>query len=128
MHLCTALWSVSVFMLMLVFVNMHTVSSFLAPPPQQEHEEDGTEQNRECAHSGNNDLSYHLHVAGQRVCKAHIHTHTLTTHRHCGVHTLLIMRVMMLKHSTQRVNIFPLIKILYLIYSEHEGFLTMYKS
>lgn len=48
----------------------------LVPPPQQEHKEDGTEQNRECAHSGNNDLSYHLHVAGQRVCKAHTHTHT----------------------------------------------------
>lgn len=44
---------------------------FLVPPPQQEHKEDGTEQDRECAHSGNNDLSYHLHVAGQRVCKTH---------------------------------------------------------
>lgn len=46
---------------------------FLVPPPQQEHKEDGSEQNREGAHRGNNDLSYHLHVAGQRVCKAHTH-------------------------------------------------------
>lgn len=43
----------------------------LVSPPQQKHKEDGTEQNREGAHSGDNNLSYHLHVAGQRVCKAH---------------------------------------------------------
>ena len=50
----------------------------LVPPPQQEHEEDGTEQNGEGAHGGNNNLSDHLHVAGQRVCKAQStqrHTH-----------------------------------------------------
>lgn len=49
----------------------HCERFFLVPPPQQEHKEDGTEQNRECAHSGNNDLSYHLHMAGQRICKAY---------------------------------------------------------
>lgn len=34
---------------------------------QQEHEEDGTEEDAECAHSGNHDLCHHLHVTYQRV-------------------------------------------------------------
>lgn len=46
----------------------------LVPPPQQEHKEDGAEQNRECANSGNNNFSYHLHVAGQRVWNSQTHT------------------------------------------------------
>lgn len=89
-----------------MLVSMHT----LVPPPQQEHEEDGTEQNRERAHSGNNDLSYHLHVAGQRVCKqTRTHTHTLTSRWHyLVVQTLLMKRMMTLTHSTQRVNTIPL--------------------
>lgn len=53
----------------------------------------------------------------------HTHTQILTTHQdYCVVQTLLMKRVMMLKHSTQRVNIVsPLNQIIpYLIYSEHE--------
>lgn len=60
---------------------------FLVAPPQQEHEEDGTEQNGERAHGGNHDLSYHLHVAGQRVCKAYTHINNsvelFLLFRHC---------------------------------------------
>ena len=34
---------------------------------QQEHEEDCAEQDAECAHSGDHNLRYHLHVTGQGI-------------------------------------------------------------
>lgn len=99
-----------IYNMVLLFVCVSMLArSFSVPPPQQEHEEDGAEQYRERAHSGNNDLGDHLHVAGQRVCKAQ----TRTTHRcYCTNRTLFTRRIMMLEHSTQRVNTFPLSQIL----------------
>lgn len=35
---------------------------------QQKHEEDGAEEDAECADGGNNDLCDHLHVANQWIC------------------------------------------------------------
>lgn len=49
---------------------LDTLALTLVPPAQQEHEEDGAEQDGERAHCGDDDLRHHLHVAGQRVCKA----------------------------------------------------------
>lgn len=47
---------------------------FLVPSSQQEHEQDGADQNGECAHRGDDDFSHHLHVAGQRICKTHLNS------------------------------------------------------
>lgn len=80
--------------------------SFLGSPPQQEHKEDGTEQNRERAHGRDNNLRYHLHVAGQRVCKAHTYMHMNNPVAASLFSSRLFLKQVMLKHSPQRVNIF----------------------
>lgn len=54
-------------------MSVHGFRRLLVPSAQQEHEQHSTDQNGECAYGRDNDLSHHLHVAGQRVCKTHLY-------------------------------------------------------